>query len=811
MRMLEGLRVIEMADGTVAAQVGQLLADFGAQVVMVERPGGAAVRERAAFPFWARGKQSIMLDIKDAADRNVVAGLAAQADIMIESFRPGVLDRLGLGQEALRKANPRLIHASVTGFGRQSPYADIPAYEGTVLAKLGTFHSFGKFSPTLDVPPYVSTPYASFAAAQTTLHAILTALHEREVSGAGQWVETNLAQAFMMLDTWTWIEYVLAQRWPDGVQLAGGYDELGRPRSPMALMLMMAMTADGGWMQFACVGDRLFRAQMKAMGLSWMFEDEEWAGLPALDSSDKMGRLWTHMLEASRGKTRAQWEEIFAQDQNVFAEALRRDAEILDHPQLAHDDNIVTLHNAERGAVRQPGPLVKASRTPAKVTRSAPRLDEHRDELLALAQQAPTAPVPAADPQRRALPLEGITILDLSTMFAAPFGPGQLTDLGARVFKIEPLAGDNIRHILSMPETGGTRVMQGKESLCVDIHSLEGAAIVRKIAARVDVVMQGYRAGVTARMGLDYESIRAINPDVIYVNAPGYGIDGPYGRKPAYAPSIACAAGITLANVGDSVPQRADLSLTELQDSARRLAAASAHTVAQADGLASLAVASAILLGIVARDRGAGGQELFTSMLNTNVHVMAPRAVTWSGAPKEPAVDAALRGLNALYRIYPAADGHVFLAAPTDAAWRRLAAAVGGGLADRPEFATATARQANDAALGAALETAFAAKPARQWEEMLLARDISCVVVERGALEDIVLGTPLGEQSGYVCQVTDPTWDEVPRQAPNIRFSRSLTQALPSVLAGQHSDRILAELGYDEGAIGALRAAGTIA
>lgn len=811
-KALSGLRVIEMADGPVGAQTGQFLADFGAEVIMVERSGGAAVRHRAAFPFWARGKKSIVLDIKDPADRDVLAGLTAQADIFLEGFRPGVLDRLGLGQESLRAANPRLIYASVTGFGRQGPYADAPVYEGSVLAKMGAFHTFSKMSPTPQVPPYVSAPYASFSASQVTLHGILAALHERHRSGEGQWVETNLAQAYMMLDTWTWIEYVLAQRWPDGIQLSSSYDEQGRPRSPMLLMLLMAMRADGGWMQFACVGDRLFRAQMKALGLSWMFDSDEWAGIPALGDAEKMGELWTHMLEGARARSREEWDRIFAEDQNVFAEALRANAEPLDHPQLIHDGNSISIDDPERGPVRQPGALVGARGTPAELSRPAPCLNADADELRTLARQTPPA---SATPraERRELPLEGITILDLSTMFAAPFGPSQLADLGARVIKVEPLGGDNIRHMLALPETGGTRTMQGKESICVDLQSPEGMAIVRKIAAGVDVVMQGYRAGVVERMGLDYQSLRAINPDIIYVNAPGYGTDGPYGRKPAYAPSIACASGITLANIGDSLSHRADMSIQELQDSARRLGAASAQSVAQADGLAALGVASAILLGIVARDRGAGGQQLFTSMLNTNVHVTAPAAITWPGAPDEPKVDAALKGLTALYRIYPAAEGYLFLAAPTDREWSKLVAALAGeeDLGSRPEYATAASRKQNDPALAADLERIFTRRSAVLWEEALLARDVSCLVVEQGVLEDVVIGTPMGEQSGYLSTVVDPTWDEVPRQAPCIRFSRSVTHAPASVLAGQHTDSILAELGYDADAVSALHSAATVA
>ena len=249
-----------------------------------------------------------------------------------------------------------------------------------------------------------------------------------------------------------------------------------------------------------------------------------------------------------------------------------------------------------------------------------------------------------------------------------------LADLGARVVKIESLDGDQVRVMLPFPEAGGVRVTQGKESICVDVQTDEGKAIVVELASKVDVVLQGFRAGVVERLGLDDASIRRVNPDVIYVNANGYGVDGPYGRKPAYAPSIAAAIGVSYTNLGSAAPTGEDSSLAEIRNGARRLYGAGALANAQPDGLAALGVASAIMFGIVARDRGHGGQELFTSMLSTGAHVMSAQTVDWPGSVAEASVDADLRGFQALYRVYDAATGFVFLAAPTQHEWERLVA-----------------------------------------------------------------------------------------------------------------------------------------
>src|SRR6202011_4582428 len=190
-------------------------------------------------------------------------------------------------------------------------------------------------------------------------------------------------QAFATLDTWAWFEHLIATRWPDAFQGADAFDSLGRPCSPLTFMLLVALTQDGSWLQFAAVAPRLFAAKMKALGLDWMFTDDEWKGLPLYDDPDKRMALWTTMLESANRKTLAEWRKIFGSDADVFAEQFRSGVSILEHPQLLHDGSVVVLEDIERGAVRQPGTLIRASATPAQPLRSAPTLDQHRDEIIA--------------------------------------------------------------------------------------------------------------------------------------------------------------------------------------------------------------------------------------------------------------------------------------------------------------------------------------------------------------------------------------------------------------------------------------------
>jgi len=173
--------VVDLSVTLTGAHATQLFADFGAEVVMVEPPGGSPLRGQPAFPFWARGKSSIELDLKDAKDAEVARGLAANADVVVETWRPGVAERLGLGYEQLREANPRLVYGSVTGFGRSGPLSQVAGYEGVVMAKLGVYGPL-RFT-SKPQPSMIATPSASFSASQTLLHGILAALYERESSG----------------------------------------------------------------------------------------------------------------------------------------------------------------------------------------------------------------------------------------------------------------------------------------------------------------------------------------------------------------------------------------------------------------------------------------------------------------------------------------------------------------------------------------------------------------------------------------------------------------------------------------------------
>jgi crotonobetainyl-CoA:carnitine CoA-transferase CaiB-like acyl-CoA transferase len=438
--------------------------------------------------------------------------------------------------------------------------------------------------------------------------------------------------------------------------------------------------------------------------------------------------------------------------------------------------------------------------TPAALECSAPALDEHGAELRERARMA-RATYPTSTPTQP--PLAGVTIIELGTFYAAPFGTTILTDYGARVIKVEQLDGDPMRSIMPFPEAGGIKVLQGKESVALDMASDEGREIVYELVRRADAVLQSFRAGVVDRLGFDDKTLLTLNPDLVYLNAPGYGVDGPYGHRPAYAPTIGAGTGLARRNSGTSIPERDDLTMEEIREYSLRLGTA-ALGVGHADGFSALGAGTAMALGLLARKRGGPGQSMLTTMLNTVAHAISEDMIEYQGRAPAPTADTGLYGLSARYRLYEAAEGWVFLAAPQPREWEPLVAALApyGDVGDG----------ADDSALADALSAIFKTRPASDWERELTARDVACVEVAETSPEGAMMDGDdcLGREMGIIVDMEHPVIGEYPRLTPLAAMSRSAGVTGGAPLLGEHTDAVLAELGRTPEQIADLRTRGVV-
>jgi crotonobetainyl-CoA:carnitine CoA-transferase CaiB-like acyl-CoA transferase len=772
----DGVSVLDLGLGMAGAMAGLVLADNGADVVKVEPPQGDWARADRGFLMWNRNKRSVVLDLKDARERDRLLGLARGADVLIESFRPGVADRLGIGWAAMRAQNPRLVYCSISGFGPANGYADVAGYEGLVSAAIGRMVGLDPLNGAVagqdrDAPIFTAAPIASYGAAQLAVQGILAALRARARHGHGDHVTTSLVQgaaAFMM-----------RQELPRGdvprTQLVSPVTNAG-----IELCFMTARCSDGRYLQMCARQDAHFRDWVTAIGLGHLLNDPRFAGAPLgmrrIEDVHELDRL---IRDRMTTRTSNEWMSVFTSDYDVGCDPFLTPAEFLEHPQLVENGRVVEVGGPEAGSSRQIGPLVNLSDTPsAPGRRPVPRLGAHTAEVLAT-PRAPRAPGAGA-PTRRP-PLEDVTILEIAHFVAGPAASTMLAELGARVVKIEPIGGDPFRR------TGlqAAKFMHGKESVAVDLKTAEGVAIVHELARRADVFVHSFRPGVPERLCVDHPTLAALNPELIYLYAGSYGSRGPQAKRAAFhsTPNALSGGGIIQAGAGnppvdDSFP----------------------------DPGSALGAATAIMLGLSARERTGRGQAMETTMLASAGYIMSPWLVAAEWLPEPPMVDKGQHGLGALYRLYRCSDGWLFVACVQDAEWRAFAEASGHAewLAD-PRFVTAGARRTHDAELATAIATVLAQRGAHGWEQLFRGHGVPAVRAFE-QVQDVWF-----EEQGLLCEASHPVFGEYWRPPVKVTLDSAPARLGPAAAVGEHTRPVLAELGYSDADVDRLCRAGVVA
>ena len=786
---LNDLRVLDLSIGPVGGMATMMLADFGADVVKIEPPGGDPFRSLANSPLWLRGKRSVELDLNVPAQRDHAVRLGGVADLLVTTLTDKQARTFELEYDRLSADNPSLVYCRISGFGPRGPYANYPGYEGLVAAKSGRMQAFAGLTGR-DGPSYAAVQVGMHACSQSALTAMLAALMHRGAGGKGQLVEASLLQAMTAYDLLGLVRTELLGRHPEAFVNDPFLAAVGRAPT---LNYHPLPTADGRWLQMGNLLQHLFDNYLVAAGLSDVFSDPRYENPSATWAEEDREAFRDRMLLHMKGRTAAEWMETFVDHGGVAATEYRTTQEAMDDPDLILNGHIVEQEHPTLGKVRQLGLVARLTETPGNPGFPSHTAGEDNATLSSVwATDRDRAKEAVKQRETTAGPLAGVTILEFATIIAAPLGVSVLADLGARVIKVEPIGGDPYRQMGPLGVMA-SKTNASKQSIGIELKHAEGRKIVDALIARANAVVHNYRPGVPERLGIDYEHCRALQPTIVHVSMNGYGALGPGAHRPSTHPVPGAAVGGATLQAGGAHEWTSD-SIEELRATAWRLFRANE---ANPDPNTSVVVASATLLALLAQRRYGIGQQVFVDMLGANAYANADDFIQYQGKPDRPSPDASLLGLCATYRLYPAQEGWVFLALTTDGEFQRFCELAGApGLARDPRFSTAAKRRKHDSELCGALAKLFAERSAESWEQLLAPAGIGCVRADACMPADFWLNDAHVRENGYVTEVEHARYSKHLRWGPLSTLHGSPAVPGSGSLGGDHTAAILREIGY---------------
>ncbi|MBR1297401.1 CaiB/BaiF CoA-transferase family protein [Bradyrhizobium sp. AUGA SZCCT0042] len=372
-----GYRVLDLSTMVSGPMGGQILADLGAEVIKVEALDGDALRGVSIpyrgmgsyFHHFNRSKRSIAIDLKSAEGSELVRRMSVECDALIENFRPGVAERLGLGYDDLKTVNPRLVYASVNGFGDDGPYKDRPAYDHVIQALTGFMPRQG----TGEIPVAVKSPVVDKIAAMSSAMSILAALLSRGTDGEGQKVNVK------MLDAWA--AFILHEQLVNETYLAAD-----APKTPSADIYRAFATKDGHVLGLI-FQDAQFRGMCKALGLIDLSSDPRFAS-PGVRIMN-IGALNEQLAPHIAGMTTAEF--LAAMEENGVPFAAVNDLQgFLADPQAKFNGSTFEFEDAKLGRMRGLNFFAIFQGTPLDLRHRAPMLGEHTDEILRQFKYSPS-------------------------------------------------------------------------------------------------------------------------------------------------------------------------------------------------------------------------------------------------------------------------------------------------------------------------------------------------------------------------------------------------------------------------------------
>jgi crotonobetainyl-CoA:carnitine CoA-transferase CaiB-like acyl-CoA transferase len=559
---LESWRVIDLSVGIAGAYCTKLLADAGADIVKVEDPSGDPLRRWSAsgadipadeagalFQFLGCSKHSVVLDAAEVEDQRLLEAMLAESDAVVWSPGSDLAAHPDLAPAAMAERHPHLVVTAITPFGLDGPWADRPATDLTLQAWAGgVWARGGQHRPPVKVGGRQDQWAVGIAATAATLTARATALQD----GYGQLVDVSTLEA---LSQWLF-------GYAPVTHLDVGGQALRRVRS---VHIPGVEVAKDGW-----VGLMVGTAQ-QWFDFCAMVEHPEWAEDESLllltTRSDQGGRICPEITEWTSVRTIDEIRDLAS-------------AFLIPNAPIANGETITGYdHFVERqsfvpnpgGGFAQPDIPYELAGVPMRPFSPAPRLGEHTAEHRARLSAAPTSVRgPAVNSGSVAqLPLAGVRVLDLTSLFAGPFFTRLLAMFGAQVIHLESVTRPDLYRMYSTKQVGQDEAWcewtpgfsscnTNKQDLTLNLQTPQGRDLLLRLVATCDVVVENYSARVMENLQLGYEQLREVRPDLVMVRMPGFGLDGPWRDIPAFAPIIEDASGVTwLTGYPDEKPQEA--------------------------------------------------------------------------------------------------------------------------------------------------------------------------------------------------------------------------------------------------------------
>ncbi len=770
---LDDVTIIDLTQGEAGPFATRLLGDYGADVIKIEPPGGDPARmqppfhqdvpgpERSAvFLFLNTNKRSVVLDLERSEDRERLLGLVAGADAVVESFPPGTMERLGLGYEALREVNPRVVLTSMTNFGQDGPYRDYQVTDLTLYAMGGPMIASGD----VDHEPLKNAGHMTlFHGGIVGALATSLALRAAEAGDEGQHVDLSL------LETATHsIDLRLARLMM--YQYTGSYGT----RPPLASAVGSGTFPCGDGFYMLSGGPVRLEGVIRMIEQPELLEQPEWATIESRAQPERIDQFNQYLIPWMISHTKAEITEACI-EHGVLGGPINTVADMLEDANFRHRGFFQEIDHPETGPLAYPGYSATLYRPdePMPPRRRAPLLGEHTAEVLGepapAPREAPTVP-PAGATGR--LPLEGVRILDFTVVLAGPYSTMHLAEWGAEVIRVESLQhfANATRGLMARPSpeivtaqmlsTAGlgypdadagerpwnrssafNHHSRNKLSMTIDLSRPEGQEVFERLVAVSDGLIENNLPQNIERLDVNWERLSAINPRFVMLRMPGYGLQGPYRNLRSMGmhmeafsghPAIRSYPGLSLEYVPLGVPS---------------------------DAAGGAGAAFSFTMGLRYRDRTGHGllieqatTENFVPLIGEFVLDYSMNGRTWEQMGNN---DVWMAPHNA----YPCQglDRWVAIAVRSEEEWRRLCESMRReDLIEDPRFADMAARLANRAELDA-IVSEWTSPRDRYWIAHRLQRvgvPAAPVMTEADVYED-----PHHQARGFLHEVPHPETD----------------------------------------------------